>query len=117
MTLSERQLARAAKFKVTDLFLVGFNSRSHLRFFQFSFFVFLFFFGPSRFVAPGPDGKVAETDANVETGAVCQSVVGPERGGLALVLNVKGRIFRREAPRYLELAVCARQGCCNLAQT
>jgi hypothetical protein len=61
--------------------------------------------------------KVAETDANVETGAVCQSVVGPERGGLALLLNDKGRIFRREAPRYLELAVCARQGCCNLAQT
>ena len=61
--------------------------------------------------------KVAETEANVERGAVCQSVVGPERGGLALLLNVKGRIFRREAPRYLELAVCARQGCCNLAQT
>ena len=102
---------------LTDSFLVGVQLPKSSRFFPFSFFVFFFFFGPSRFVAPGPDGKVAETDANVETGAVCQSVVGPERGGLALVLNVKGRIFRREAPRYLELAVCARQGCCNLAQT
>ena len=100
----------------TDSFLVGVQLPKSSRFFPFSFFV-CFFFGPSRFVAPGPDGKVAETDANVETGAVCQSVVGPERGGLALVLNVKGRIFRREAPRYLELAVCVRQGCCNLAQT
>ena len=61
--------------------------------------------------------RFVETDANVEAGAVCQSVVGPERGGLALLLNVKGRIFRREAPRCLELAVCVRQGCCNLAQT
>ena len=99
-------------------FLFGRGSTPEvISFFPFSFFFLFFFCSPSRFVAPGPDGKVAETDANVETGAVCQSVVGPERGGLALVLNVKGRIFRREAPRYLELAVCVRQGCCNLAQT
>ena len=32
--------------------------------------------------------KVAEIDANVETGAVCKSVVGPESGGLALVCEM-----------------------------
>ena len=76
--MSEGQLARADRSRIPDAFLVGqvgLCSRSHPFFYLFLFIIFkkckVSYFPlccPRRGMV-----KVAETDANVETGAVCRA--------------------------------------------